>query len=118
MVRARHRIRELSQEVGLRLVDQTKFVTAVSELARNTVIHGGGGEVTFGVAEAGGRRGVWAEFRDQGPGIASIDEALRNGVTTGSGLGLGLGGAKRLVNEFEIQSQPGTGTTVRVTSWR
>jgi serine/threonine-protein kinase RsbT len=118
VVRARHRIRELSQEVGLRLVDQTKFVTAVSELARNTVIHGGGGEVVFGTAELNGRQGVWAEFRDQGPGIQNIEESLRNGVTTGSGLGLGLGGAKRLVNEFEINSAPGEGTTVRVTSWR
>jgi serine/threonine-protein kinase RsbT len=118
VVRARHRIRELSQQVGLRLVDQTKFVTAVSELARNTVIHGGGGEVAFGAVEQSGRIGVWAEFHDHGPGIVNIENALRNGVTTGSGLGLGLGGAKRLVNEFEIRSEPGQGTTVRVTTWR
>ncbi len=118
MVRARHRIRELSQEIGLRLVDQTKFVTAVSELARNTVIHGGGGEALFGVTEVGGRVGVWAEFRDQGPGITNIEDALRDGMTTGGGLGLGLGGAKRLVNEFDIRSTVGQGTTVRVMTWR
>ena len=99
-------------------MDQTKFVTAVSELARNTVVHGGGGEAVFGVAEAGGRVGVWAEFRDQGPGIANIEEALRDGMTTGTGLGLGLGGAKRLVNEFHIRSSVGQGTTVRVMTWR
>lgn len=117
-MRARRQIRELSQEVGLRLVDQTKLVTAVSELARNTVVHGGGGEVMFGITEAGARVGVWAEFRDQGPGIASIEEALRNGMSTGGGLGLGLGGAKRLVHEFDIRSTTGQGTTVRVLTWR
>lgn len=117
-MRARRRIRELTAEAGLRLVDQTKFVTAVSELARNTVIHGGGGEVSFGVRQAGARIGVWAEFRDTGPGIASIEESLRNGVSTGGGLGLGLGGAKRLVHEFDIRSSPGQGTTVRVITWR
>lgn len=118
VVRARHRIRELSGEIGLRLVDQTKFVTAVSELARNTVVHGGGGEATFGIVEAGAKVGIWAQFSDSGPGIASIDEALRDGVTTGGGLGLGLGGAKRLVHEFDLRSAPGQGTTVRITCWR
>ena len=117
-MRARRRIRELTQEAGLRLVDQTKFVTAVSELARNTFVHGGGGEVAFGLTEIGGRVGVWAEFRDEGPGIANVEESLRNGVSTGGGLGLGLGGAKRLVHEFDIRSAPGQGTKVRVITWR
>jgi serine/threonine-protein kinase RsbT len=118
VVRARRRIRELTQEAGLRLVDQTKFVTAVSELARNTFVHGGGGEVVFGVTQVGTRIGVWAEFRDEGPGIASVEDSLRDGVSTGGGLGLGLGGAKRLVHEFDIRSAPGQGTKVRVIKWR
>jgi len=118
VVRARHRIRELAQEAGLRLIDQTKLVTAVSELARNTVVHGRGGKMFAGVVEEGPRRGVWATFEDQGPGISDIDRALSNGFTTTDGLGLGFGGARRLVHEFEVRSSPGEGTFVRVVAWR
>jgi serine/threonine-protein kinase RsbT len=117
-VRARHLVRQLALDAGLRLIDQTKVVTAVSELARNTVVHGGGGHMTAGVVEHGGRRGIWAEFVDEGPGIADVNEALREGFSTGDGLGLGLGGAKRLVHEFTLDAPPGRGTTVRVVSWR
>lgn len=118
VVRARHRVRELAQRAGLRLVDQTKLVTAVSELARNTVIHGGGGHLEAGLLERGGRVGVWASFHDEGPGIPDIQLALSDGYSTGTGLGLGFGGAKRLVGEFEVNSQPGSGTVVRVVTWR
>jgi serine/threonine-protein kinase RsbT len=118
VVRARHRVRELAQRAGLRLVDQTKLVTAVSELARNTVIHGGGGELKAGLLEQGGRTGVWATFEDRGPGIPDLQLALTDGYSTGSGLGLGFGGAKRLVGEFEVRSAPGEGTVVRVVTWR
>jgi serine/threonine-protein kinase RsbT len=108
----------LAQEAGLRLIDQTKLVTAVSELARNTVVHGGGGEMEAGIARDDARVGVWATFVDHGPGIADLDQALTAGYTTGQGLGLGFGGARRLVHEFDVRSVPGEGTTVRVTSWR
>ena len=117
-MRARHAVRQLALDAGLRLIDQTKLVTAVSELARNTVVHGGGGSMIAGVVEHGGRTGVWAEFEDDGPGIADVDEALREGFSTGDGLGLGLGGARRLVHEFTLTAEPGQGTTVRVVSWR
>jgi serine/threonine-protein kinase RsbT len=117
-VRARHRVRELAQRQGLRLIDQTKLVTAVSELARNTVVHGGGGLMRFGTAENGSRIGIWAEFEDSGPGIADHDQAMREGYSTGGGLGLGLGGARRLVSEFDLRSSPGEGTRVRVVTWR
>src|SRR3954451_2604664 len=100
VVRARHRVRELAQTAGLRLVDQTKFVTAVSELARNTVIHGGGGTMQAQLVERNGRMGVSAIFEDEGPGIPDLQLALTDGYSTGSGLGLGFGGAKRLVGEF------------------
>jgi serine/threonine-protein kinase RsbT len=118
VVRARHRVRALAQRAGLRLVDQTKLVTAVSELARNTVIHGGGGTLTAGLVERDGRTGVWAAFEDQGPGIPDVALALTDGYTTGSGLGLGFGGARRLVHEFEVRSEPGRGTSIRVVTWR
>jgi serine/threonine-protein kinase RsbT len=118
VVRARHRVRELAQRAGLRLVDQTKLVTAVSELARNTVIHGGGGQLKAGLLEQHGRTGVWASFEDQGPGISDVQLALTDGYSTGTGLGLGFGGAKRLVGEFDVRSAPGEGTVVRVVTWR
>ena len=111
-------MRELAQRQGLRLIDQTKLVTAVSELARNTVVHGGGGTMRLGAAENGARSGVWAEFEDRGPGIADQDQAMRAGFSTGGGLGLGLGGARRLVSEFELRSTPGEGPRVRVVTWR
>ena len=107
-----------SQQAGLRLVDQTKFVTAVSELARNTVIHGGGGHMTTQLVTNGARTGVSATFEDSGPGIPDVQAALSDGFSTGSGLGLGFGGAKRLVGEFEVRARDEGGTFVRVVTWR
>jgi serine/threonine-protein kinase RsbT len=117
IVAVRRRVREVAIRVGLSLVDQTKLVTAASELARNTLLYGGGGSLKLESLN-GPRLGVRLTFEDQGPGIANIDLALRDGFTTGSGLGLGLGGAKRLVNEFELDSWPGRGTKVTVTRWK
>jgi len=117
VVAVRRRVREVSTELGFSLVDQTKLVTAASELARNTIIYGGGGSM-FVEALNGPRRGLRLTFEDKGPGIPDLDLALRDGFTTGSGLGLGLGGAKRLVNEFEISSRPGEGTKVTITRWK
>ena len=118
VVAVRQRVRAMAMESGFSLVDQTKIVTAASELARNTVVHGGGGTVEIDLLMEGPRRGVRLTFRDHGPGIADIETAMRDGFTTGGGLGLGLGGARRLSNEFEIQSAPGDGTVVRITRWR
>jgi serine/threonine-protein kinase RsbT len=117
VVMVRARVRETAASLGFSLVDQTKFVTAASELARNTLIHGRGGEVELATLN-GPRVGIRLTFQDRGPGIPNIELALRDGFTTGSGLGLGLGGAKRLVNEFEINSRVGEGTTVAVTRWK
>jgi serine/threonine-protein kinase RsbT len=117
VVRARRIARELATSAGLRLVDQTKFITAVSELARNMTRYAGGGEIELAVVRNGGRRGVEAIFADQGPGIEDVERAMRNGFTTGNGLGLGLGGAKRLVHEFSIDTAPGIGTRVTVIMW-
>jgi len=117
VVRVRQRVRALAVEAGLSLVDQTKIVTAASELARNTLDYGGGGSVDMEVVLAP-RRGVRLRFVDQGPGIKDLDSALRDGFTTGGGLGLGLGGAKRLASEFSIQSAPGVGTTVAIARWK
>ncbi len=118
VVRVRQQVRVLAVEAGLSLVDQTKIVTAASELARNTLDYGGGGEATLEVLEEGHRRGVRLTFADQGPGIADIEQALRDGFTSGSGLGLGLGGARRLVNEFSIESTVGIGTKISITRWK
>jgi serine/threonine-protein kinase RsbT len=117
IVLARQNVRRVAQDIGLGIVDQTKIVTAASELARNAVVHGRGGTVELERVEADGRRGLRLTFTDHGPGIPDIETAMKDGFTTGGGLGLGLGGAKRLVNEFEIRSQPGAGTVVRVTRW-
>jgi serine/threonine-protein kinase RsbT len=117
IVAVRRRVRETASKLGFSLVDQTKVVTAASELARNTLIHGKGGEMQL-MTLNGPRVGLQLKFEDRGPGIADVQLALRDGFTTGSGLGLGLGGAKRLVNEFEISSRQGEGTTVTVTRWR
>src|SRR4029077_5168475 len=114
----RKAVRKGAQEIKLSLVDQTKIVTAASELARNLLIYGGGGEVTLEVLQNGVRQGLRVCFVDTGPGIPDIDLALRDGFTTGSGMGLGLGGAKRLVNEFSLQSAPGKGARVTITRWR
>jgi len=110
--------RERAVSQGFSLVDQTKLVTAASELARNTLEYGGGGEVTIEVLNDGARKGVRLTFTDRGPGIENIALALKDGYTTGNGLGLGLSGAKRLSNEFELQSKPGEGTRVAITRWR
>jgi serine/threonine-protein kinase RsbT len=118
IVKARQVVRQWCVELGFSLVDQTKLVTAASELARNTVEHGGGGEVSVQVVNEGVRRGVRLIFVDQGKGIVDIPLAMRDGYTTGTGLGLGLSGAKRLSNEFEIESQPGKGTRVSIVRWR
>jgi serine/threonine-protein kinase RsbT len=118
IVRARQLVRLWCVEQGFSLVDQTKLVTAASELARNTVEHGGGGEVRVEMLHEGIRRGVRLTFVDEGKGISDIALAMRDGYTTGSGLGLGLSGAKRLSNEFEIDSHPGKGTRVSIVRWR
>ena len=117
VVLVRRRVRELSARLGFSLVDQTKVVTAASELARNTMTHGGGGHMQAELLN-GPRAGLRLVFADRGPGIPDIQMALRDGFTTGSGLGLGLGGAKRLVSDFEIMSKPGEGTTVAITRWK
>jgi serine/threonine-protein kinase RsbT len=118
VVRVRQKVREWSIAMGFSLVDQTKLVTAASELARNTLDYGGGGVVYLETLDNGRRPGLRLTFEDKGPGIADIELALKDGYTSGGGLGLGLGGAKRLSNEFEIISQPGEGTTVRITKWK
>ncbi|HEY9748396.1 MAG TPA: anti-sigma regulatory factor [Allocoleopsis sp.] len=118
VVLVRQAVRQIAIEVGFSLVDQTKIVTAASELARNTLDYGGGGTATLEALQDGNRRGVRLIFSDQGPGIPNIDLALKDGYTTGNGLGMGLSGTKRLVNEFEIVSQVGQGTTVTVTKWK
>lgn len=117
VVAVRRRVRELSIKLGFTLVDQTKIITAASELARNTLIHGGGGSMHLETLN-GPRTGLRLIFEDRGPGIPDVDMALRDGFTTGSGLGLGLGGAKRLVSEFDITSRVGEGTRVTITRWK
>jgi serine/threonine-protein kinase RsbT len=118
VVRVRQAVRALALKCGLSLVDQTKIVTAASELARNTLDYGGGGTITLESVMNGTRAGVRLTFEDQGPGIPDINLALKDGWTTGSGLGLGLSGAKRLSNEFDLRSKPGEGTCVTVTRWK
>jgi serine/threonine-protein kinase RsbT len=118
VVAVRRAVREWAIAAGFSLVDQTKIVTAASELARNTLIHGGGGMLRLEALEQERRRGLRLVFQDDGPGIADIELALRDGFSTGSGLGLGLGGSKRLVNEFAIESKLGEGTRVTVARWR
>ncbi|GGM38436.1 anti-sigma regulatory factor [Dactylosporangium sucinum] len=117
VVRVRQAVRLAAVAAKLPLVDQTKLVTAASELARNTLIHGGGGYALVGGVHNGRRAGVRAEFVDSGPGIADLDLAFTDGYTTGSGLGLGLSGSRRLVDEFDIETAPGTGTRIAVTKW-
>jgi serine/threonine-protein kinase RsbT len=117
VVRVRQLVRTVAVSVKLSLVDQTKLVTAASELARNTLVHGGGGTVEVGLVDNGRRSGIRIVFTDSGPGIADLDLALTDGYTTGVGLGLGLSGARRLVDEFEIDTAVGHGTTITVTKW-
>jgi serine/threonine-protein kinase RsbT len=118
IVQARQAVRKWSIQAGLGLVDQTKIVTAASELARNTVEYGGGGTMTIELVEDKGRRGVKLILEDKGPGIADVNLALTDGYTTGSGMGLGLSGSRRLVNDFDLWSKPGEGTRVTVTRWK
>lgn len=117
VVLARQLARKVATECGMRLVDLTKLVTAVSELARNTVVYGGGGDMDWAVLEEAGRVGLRLVFRDEGPGIADTKLALTDGWTSGGGLGLGLTGARRLVDEFELDTAPGQGTRVTITRW-
>lgn len=118
IVRVRQAVREWATQLHFSLVDQTKLVTAASELARNTVIYGGGGAARLEAIEEGTRTGLRLTFEDNGPGIPDIALAMKDGYTSGSGLGLGLGGAKRLANEFDIFSKPGSGTRVTIARWR
>jgi serine/threonine-protein kinase RsbT len=118
VVQVRQAVRTWAVELGFSLVDQTKVVTAASELARNTATYGGGGTVRLEMLNDGARRGLRLTFEDKGPGIPDLEQALKDGFTTGSGLGLGLGGARRLSNEFEIVSRVGEGTRVTITRWK
>jgi serine/threonine-protein kinase RsbT len=117
VVRVRQLVRTLAVAVKLSLVDQTKIVTAASELARNTLVYGGGGSVEVSRVDNGRRQGVRIVFADDGPGIADLDLAFTDGYTTGSGMGLGLSGARRLVDEFDIETAAGQGTNITVTKW-
>ena len=118
VVSVRQQVRILAVEIGLSLVDQTKIVTAASELGRNTFVHGGGGTARLEIIRDTARRGLRLTFEDKGPGIPDIERAMQDGYTSGQGLGLGLGGAKRLASEFSIESRPGEGTRVIITRWK
>lgn len=118
IVASRQLVRKLAQQLGFSLVDQTKMITAASELSRNTVTYGGGGEMLWEIVERGVKRGLCLRFRDEGPGIADIAQALTDGWTSGKGMGLGLSGSRRLVHEFDIESAVGAGTCVSVTRWK
>ena len=118
VVRVRQAVRAQAVEAGFSLVDQTKLVTAASEIARNTLEYGGGGTVKLETLRNGTKKGVRLTFVDQGPGIADLKLAMQDGYTSGGGLGLGLSGAKRLSSEFDIQSAPGKGTTVTLARWK
>jgi len=118
IVASRQVVRKLSQELGFSLVDQTKMVTAASELSRNTLIYGGGGEMRWEIVSNGTRQGLRVHFDDKGPGIPDLEVAMTDGWSSGSGLGLGLSGSKRLVNDFEIRTAVGAGTCVTITRWK
>ncbi len=117
VVLARQTARKLAQECGMRLIDLTKMVTAVSELARNTMVYGGGGDMDWQIIEDNMRTGLRITFRDEGPGIPDLKLAMTDGWTSGNGMGLGLTGAKRLVDEFELDTAPGAGTRISITRW-
>jgi serine/threonine-protein kinase RsbT len=117
VVRVRQLVRAAAVATKLTLVDQTKLVTAASELARNTLVHGGGGRAEVEPVSNGSRRGIRIRFVDEGPGIADIDRALTDGYSSGGGLGLGLSGARRLMDEFQLTTAPGAGTTVTAVKW-
>ena len=118
VVGLRKQVRDRAVAIALSLVEQTKLVTAASELARNTIKYGGGGEVRLDSLDDGARKGISVLFLDAGPGITHLDDAMRDGFTTGNGLGLGLGGSKRLVDEFEIDTRSGKGTAVLTVKWK
>jgi serine/threonine-protein kinase RsbT len=118
IVAARRGVGQWAQRIGLTILDRTKVVTAASELARNTVIYGGGGVMSLEIVRDGSRQGLRLTFEDRGPGIADVDRALEDGYSTGSGMGLGLPGARRLMNEFELTSTVGMGTRVTVVRWK
>lgn len=118
IVMSRQTVRKLTQELKFSLVDQTKMITAASELSRNTVVYGGGGEMRWEVVANGVRQGLRLHFEDQGPGIPDMELALTDGWTSGTGMGVGLSGSRRLVNEFEIRSEVGVGTCVSITRWK
>jgi len=118
VVLARQKVRQLAVELRFSLVDQTKLVTAASELARNALDHGKGGTMTVEVVVNGARSGLKMIFEDQGPGIPNLEDALKDGFTTGSGMGLGLGGSKRLVNDFSIETEVGKGTRITAVRWK
>jgi serine/threonine-protein kinase RsbT len=118
IVASRQKVRAICQQLKFSLVDQTKMITAASELSRNTLVHGGGGEMRWEVVDQGIKRGLRLTFQDQGPGIPDMNLALTDGWTSGGGMGLGLPGSKRLVHEFDVQSTPGQGTTVSITRWK
>jgi len=118
IVMCRQQVRKLAQQLKLSLVDQTKVVTAASELSRNTVVYGGGGQMRWELPEQGFRLGLRLHFEDQGPGIADLELAMTDGWTSGGGLGMGLSGSKRLVDDFDIRSSPGEGTCVTITKWK
>lgn len=117
VVLARQTARKLAQECGMRLIDLTKMVTAVSELARNTMVYGGGGDMDWQILDDDMRVGLRITFRDEGPGIPDLKLAMTDGWTSGNGMGLGLTGAKRLVDEFELDTAPGAGTRISITRW-
>jgi serine/threonine-protein kinase RsbT len=118
VVITRQKVRALAQQLKFSLVDQTKMITAASELSRNTLIHGGGGRMRWFLVEEGVKQGLRLSFEDEGPGIADMKLALTDGWTSGTGMGLGLPGSKRLVHDFEVQSTPGAGTCVTITRWK
>jgi serine/threonine-protein kinase RsbT len=118
IVLARQAVRKAALQLGFSLVDQTKIVTAASELARNAVVYGGGGRLKLEIVAENGRQGLRLTISDEGTGIEDLTLAMKDGWTTGTGLGMGLPGTKRLVNDFRITSQPGVGTTVVVTRWK
>ncbi|MEZ1317940.1 anti-sigma regulatory factor [Pseudomonas fluorescens] len=117
VVLARQLARKLATECGMRLIDMTKMVTAVSELARNTMVYGGGGDMDWQILDENTRTGLRLVFRDEGPGIPDLKLAMTDGWTSGTGMGLGLTGAKRLVEEFELETEPGKGTRITITRW-
>lgn len=118
IIASRQVVRQLTQQLRFSLVDQTKMITAASELSRNTLVHGGGGQMRWETLEDGVRRGLCLHFEDEGPGIADVTLALKDGWTSGNGMGLGLPGSKRLVHDFDLASSPGAGTRVRITRWK